>query len=53
MVQAATVYNNTEAGETTILILNGETWMGETMDDTLVNPNQLRAYGMTVKYNPL
>ena len=26
--------------------------MGETMDHTLVNPNQLRAYGMTVQYNP-
>ena len=26
--------------------------MGETMDHTLVNPNQLHAYGMTVQYNP-
>ena len=26
--------------------------MGETMDHTLVNPNQLRAYGITVQDNP-
>ena len=26
--------------------------MGETMDHTLVNPNKLRAYGMTVQDNP-
>ena len=26
--------------------------MGETMDHTLVNPNQLRIYGMTVQDNP-
>ena len=26
--------------------------MGATMDHTLVNPNQLHAYGMTVQDNP-
>ena len=26
--------------------------MGETIDTTLVNPNQLSAYGMTVQENP-
>ena len=47
-VQAATAYNNTGTGETKIRILDKAIWMGETMDHTLVNPNQLRAYGMTV-----
>ena len=34
-----------------ILIINELIWMGETMDHTLVNPNQLRAYGATVQDN--
>ena len=50
--QLATEYDNTETGDTTILILKKEIWMGETMDQTLLNPNQLRAYGMTVQDNP-
>ena len=48
MVQVATAYENPETGDTTILILNKAIWIGETMDYTGVNPNQLRAYGMTV-----
>ena len=51
IVQSATAYNNSETGETTILILNKEICMGETMDQTLLNTNQLCAYGMTVKDN--
>ena len=27
--------------------------MGETLDHTLVNPNQLRHYGIRVQYNPV
>ena len=52
IVQAAIAYDNPETGRTTILILYEAIWMGETMDHTLVNPNQLRAYGMTVQDNP-
>ena len=52
IVNAATEYDNPETGDTTILILNKAIWIGETMDYTLVNPNQLRAYGMKVQYNP-
>ena len=52
IVQVATEYDNPDTGETTTLILNEVIWMGETMDHTLVNPNQLRAYGMTVQENP-
>ena len=51
IVQAATAYNNTDTGETTILIINESTWMGKNMDHTLVNSNQLCAYGMTVQDN--
>ncbi len=52
IVQAATAYDNPETGETTILILNEAIWMGDKMENTLVNPNQLRAYGLTVQDNP-
>ena len=52
IVQAATAYDNPETGETTILILNEAIWMGDKMDHTLVNPTQLRAYGITVQDNP-
>jgi hypothetical protein len=43
MVQAATAYDNTDTGETTIFILNEAIWMGDQMKHTLINPNQLRA----------
>ena len=43
IVQAATAYDSPETGETSILILNEALWMGNVMDHTLVNPNQLRA----------
>ena len=52
IVQAATSYDNPETGETIILILNEAIWMGETMDHTLMNPNQLCAYGMTAQEKP-
>ena len=51
IVNAATAYDNPETGDTAILILNKAILMGETMDHTLVNPNQLCAYGMTVQEN--
>ena len=52
IVQANTAYDNPETWETTILILNEAIWMGATTDHTLVNPNQLREYGMTFQDNP-
>ncbi len=52
MVQAATAYDDPDTGETTILILNEATWMGDQMEHALVNPNQLRACGITVQDNP-
>ena len=50
--QADTAYYNPDTGDTTILILNEDIWIGETMDHTLVSPNQLRAYGVIVQDNP-
>ena len=52
IVQAATAYDNPEIGDTTIIILNKAIWMSATMYHTLVNPNRLRTYGMTVQDKP-
>jgi hypothetical protein len=52
IVQAGTAYDNPETGETFILVFNEAIWMGDKMDHTLVNPNQLRSYGITVQDNP-
>jgi hypothetical protein len=52
IVQAATPYNNMDTGKTMILILNEAIWMGGQMEHTLINPNQLRAYKITVQDNP-
>ena len=53
IVQADTANDNPETGETIVLILNEAIWMDETMDHTLLNPNQLCAYGMTVEEKSL
>jgi hypothetical protein len=41
IVQAATVHDNPKTGEHALLTLNEAIWMGEQMDHTSVNPNQL------------
>ena len=35
-----------------LLIFHKSLWMGDKLDHTLVNPNQLRAYGVSVQDNP-
>ena len=52
IVHTSTSYDNSETGDTTILILNEAICMGETMDHTLGNPNKLHTYGIIVQYNP-
>ena len=41
-----------ENGETVILIINEALYFGPQMDHSLVNPNQIRAYGIDVSDNP-
>eukprot|EP00956_Cyclotella_meneghiniana_P012523 scaffold17820_cov42-Cyclotella_meneghiniana.AAC.5 len=41
-----------ENGETVILIINEALYFGNQMDHSLVNPNQIRAYGIDVSNNP-
>ena len=41
VVSAATAWQSRETGQTYILVFNEALWMGDSMRDTLINPNQL------------
>ena len=41
-----------ELAETSIIILHKGLWKNTNMENTLVNPNQLRHFGVTVQENP-
>ena len=52
VVTGATLWTPPHDGDEYILIFYEVLWMGDTLQHTLVNPNQLRAYGTTVQDNP-
>ena len=52
VVTGATLWTSPHDGDEYILIFNEPLWMGDTLQHTMVNPNQLRAYGTTVQDNP-
>ena len=52
VVTGATVWTNTTDGMAYLLIFHESLWMGDKLDHTLVNPNQLWAYGVSVQDNP-
>ena len=52
VVTGATVWMNTMDGMAYLLIFHESLWMGDKLDHTLVNPNQLRACGVSVQENP-
>ena len=52
VVTGATLWTFPHDGDEFILIFNEALWMGDTLQHTLVNPNQLRGYGTTVQDNP-
>ena len=47
-----TAWTSTETGETYIHLFHEGIWMGDHMEHSLLNPNQLRHFGVTVQYNP-
>ena len=53
IVTAATAWQSHETGQTYILVFHEALWMGDSMQDTLINPNQLRHYGTNVQDNPM
>ena len=52
IVKGATAWTSNLTGETIILLFNEALWMGEVMEHSLVNPNELRHHGVDVQDNP-
>jgi len=48
----ATAWSDPNTGESFILIIHEALYFGDSMDHSLVNPNQLRAFGIDVYDNP-
>ena len=52
IVTGATAITSSNSGLTYILIFNEAIWMGDLLDHSLINPNQLRCHGVDVQDNP-
>ena len=52
VVTGATLWTSPHDGDEFILVFYEALWMGDTLQHTLVNPNQLQAYGTTLQDNP-
>ena len=52
IVQGATAYDDPRTGITYLLIINEGLYYGTKLDHTLVNPNQIRHYGINFRDNP-
>ena len=52
IVTGATAYDCPKTGRTYILIYNESLFYGNTLDHSLINPNQMRHYGVNVWDNP-
>lgn len=52
IVTATTAWTCQEIVKTCILVIHEALWMGESMPNSLINPNQIRAYGWIVQDIP-
>ena len=52
VVRGATLWTDQHTNNEYILIFNEALWMGDTLTHSLINPNQLCAFGMLVQDNP-
>ena len=52
VVTGATVWMNPTDGTAYLLVFHESLWMGDKLDHTLVNPNQLQAYSVSIQDNP-
>ena len=52
IVTGATSWTNQASGETFVLVVHEALWMPGSLTHSLVNPNQLRAYGTMIQDNP-
>ena len=53
IAKAGTAWTSPESGTTFMLVVNEGLWMGNKMDHTLFNPNQMRLFGIMVQDNPV
>ena len=53
IVSGATAYDDLGTNTTYILIINEALYYGNKLDQSLINPNQVRAYGIDFWDNPL
>jgi hypothetical protein len=52
IVTGATSWTSQVTGETFVLVIHEALWMPGSLTHSLVNPNQLRAFGSTIQDNP-
>ena len=52
VVRGTTLWTDQHTNNEYILVFNEALWMGDTLTHSLINPNQLRAFGTLVKDNP-
>ena len=52
IVSAATAFTCQSTGQTYILVINEALWFGDRLENSLINPNQLRFGGIIVNDNP-
>ena len=52
IVTGCTAWTSPETGDTIILVFNESLWMGDWLEHTLVNPNQVQAHQVDVQDNP-
>jgi hypothetical protein len=52
IVTGATSWTCQATGETFVLVVHEALWMPDSLAHSLVNPNQLRAFGTTIQDNP-
>jgi hypothetical protein len=52
IIKGATAWTSNLTGETFIMVFNKALCMGKVMEHSLINPNQLRHYGVNVQDNP-
>jgi hypothetical protein len=52
IVTGGTVWLNPTTGQEFLLVVHQGLWFGEEMENSLINPNQLRSYGLDVCDNP-
>jgi len=51
IAKAGTAWTSSELETTFMLVVNEVLWMGNKMEHTLVNPNQMRLFGITLQDN--